>query len=60
MLEILDILFPDTRDPSISLMSPVGLSMLSAGALGDDGDVNVYESGDAWMLISRKGTVILN
>lgn len=36
-------------------MSPVGRSMTSAGASGDDGDVKVYAPSATWTLMSRYG-----
>jgi hypothetical protein len=45
--------FPESSDPSTRRMSPVGRSMLSTGAFGEDGEVKVYESEATWTLMSR-------
>lgn len=37
---MLDTRFPASSGPSLSLISPLGLSITSVGAAGDDGDVN--------------------
>lgn len=39
MLVTLETLFPATRAPSLNLMSPDGRSIVSAGALGVEGDL---------------------
>lgn len=41
MLVTLDTLFPATRAPSLSRMSPLGRSMVRAGAFGEEGEVNM-------------------
>lgn len=41
MLVTRETLFPATRAPSLSLMSPDGRSIVRAGALGVDGDRKV-------------------
>lgn len=55
MLETRVALLPLCNDPSLSRKSPVGRSMISAGASGEEGDVKVYESLDTRRLISRYG-----
>lgn len=59
MLVTRDTLFAATRAPSVRRMSPVGRSMVRAGALGEEGERKVYESEATWTLTSRKGRAIV-
>lgn len=59
MLVTRDTLLPATRAPSLSRISPVGRSMVRAGALGEEGERKMYESEATWTLISRKGRAIV-
>lgn len=52
---MLDTLRVPRSFPSLSLISPVGRSITSVGALGVDGDEKAYCEGDEWTLMSRKG-----
>lgn len=50
---------PASREASLRRISPVGRSIVKAGALGLEGEVKMYESEAAWTLMSRKGSVML-
>lgn len=53
MLETRDTRLPARRDASLRRMSPVGRSIVRAGALGLEGDEKIYESEATWTLMSR-------
>ena len=53
MLETREARLPAAKLPSLKRMSPVGRSRTRAGALGDDGEVNVYASLVTLTLMSR-------
>jgi hypothetical protein len=59
MLVTRDTRFPARRDASLSRMSPVGRSMVRAGALGLEGDEKMYESDAVCTLMSRKGSAMV-
>jgi hypothetical protein len=59
MLVTLDTLFPATRAPSLNRISPLGRSIVRAGALGEDGEVKMYESEATWTFISLNGRAML-
>jgi len=44
---------------SLRRTSPVGRSITSAGALGEEGEVKVYESVATWTLMSLYGSVMM-
>jgi hypothetical protein len=52
MLDCRDTRFPPRSDALLRRMSPVGLSIVRAGALGLEGDEKMYESEATWTLVS--------
>jgi hypothetical protein len=59
MLVTRDTRFPDKSDASTSRMSPVGRSIVKAGALGLEGEEKMYESEAIWTLMSRNGSAMV-
>lgn len=59
MLVTRDTRLPARSEASLRRISPVGRSMVSAGALGLEGDENMYESDAVWTLMSRKGSAAM-